>query len=123
MLSRLLSRTHAGWTIAIAATYAEAIEAAKKHHFDFLICDIWLPDGDGCELLLQLRAIYPILAIAATGLAMPDDISRYRESGFDDFVIKPYTMEAILNSIDRITEATHKNGGIDPTASAGERII
>jgi CheY-like chemotaxis protein len=109
MLSRLLSSMRPGSRTTICKTCAEAIEAVRKHHFDLLIGDIMLPDGDGCDLLVKLRAVYPIPAIAATARAMPDDIKRYRQHGFNDVVIKPYSIDAILASIERVIETTTKN--------------
>jgi len=87
VLSKLLSRAREGCHITVSDSFHGAIEAAQKKHFDLLLCDIGLPDGDGCDLLQQVRAMYPLPAIAITAYAMASDIHRYREAGFDDHVI------------------------------------
>jgi CheY-like chemotaxis protein len=58
MLARLLYRSGKGYAPVAVGTCAMAIEAASNLRFDLLICDIMLPDGDGCELLAKLRAMY-----------------------------------------------------------------
>ena len=38
----------------LAADLASALQVASEEHFDALLCDLRLPDGDGCRLLRQL---------------------------------------------------------------------
>ena len=52
-LSRLLRRT--GHTVSVAASVADAVQVNEGGNIDLLICDIGLPDGDGRDLLRQLR--------------------------------------------------------------------
>jgi two-component system, OmpR family, torCAD operon response regulator TorR len=40
-----------GHRARLAADAASALEAARDAQFDALLCDLRLPDGDGCELL------------------------------------------------------------------------
>jgi CheY-like chemotaxis protein len=106
VLARLLRRERENYTVFISRNCKGALELATKRRFDLLVSDIGLPDGDGCELLQQIRAIYPIPAIALTAYAYPQDLQRYQNAGFDDQIIKPASLNSVLGSIDRIIAAT-----------------
>src|SRR5437764_7055528 len=60
------------------ATIADSCRQAKQlfatERFDVVLCDLGLPDGDGCELLSKLAAIAPVKALAVTGYGMGDDL-------------------------------------------------
>ena len=83
------------------ATPAPAIAAAAAERFDLLISDIGLPDGDGCDLLLELRRTHTHLrAIAVTGRAEEDFSERCRAAGFSAFVRKPASFAQLLAAVD-----------------------
>jgi PAS domain S-box-containing protein len=68
---------------------------------DLLISDLGLPDGDGCDLLLNLRQRQPTLpAIALSGYGMDADRARTREAGFADHLVKPITVDALERAIE-----------------------
>src|SRR2546427_2167680 len=46
----------ADWTLDVVATIGEARERIATHAFDLFIFDFRLPDGDGIQLLRELRA-------------------------------------------------------------------
>ena len=80
---------------------AEALAAATREHFDLLIADITLPDGDGCELLVRLRRTRPTLrAIAVTGHDREEVLENCRAAGFSEFVTKPVSFTALLAAVD-----------------------
>jgi CheY-like chemotaxis protein len=55
VLTALLRRK--GHTVATAHTLAGGMGLGSVFPLDLLICDISLPDGDGCELLRRLVAV------------------------------------------------------------------
>jgi CheY-like chemotaxis protein len=78
-----------GYDVIIAQTVAEALRAIEHQSFDALLSDIALPDGNGLELMRQLRARLPIKAIAISGFGMEDDIRKSKEAGFIAHLTKP----------------------------------
>jgi two-component system CheB/CheR fusion protein len=56
-----------GFDVAVAADFRSAAAAARAARYDVLLCDIGLPDGDGYALLAEVRAMYPVRAVAVTG--------------------------------------------------------
>jgi signal transduction histidine kinase len=80
-----------GHQVRTVGSIAEALKAAPEYDFDLLISDIGLPDGNGTDLLLQLRKILPrpIRAIAMTGFGTEHDVRRSTEAGFTEHLTKP----------------------------------
>jgi CheY-like chemotaxis protein len=99
-VTRLLMRL--GHEVHVAETYAAAMEAAQSTRFDLLLCDIGLPDGDGCDLLAEVRSMYPISAIALTGYGMSGDVARCQDAGFAEHLLKPVDARLLAGSIDRV---------------------
>ncbi|HEV7302055.1 MAG TPA: response regulator [Tepidisphaeraceae bacterium] len=100
MLQRLLARTP-GWHVQTAGSIEEAIAKLDATRFDMLLCDLALPDGDGCDLIKQIHDRRPvdqrIKGIAVTGHAYPADEARSRAAGFLSHVTKPYDIEQIVS--------------------------
>ena len=80
------------------------LELAASHQPDLILLDINLPGLDGFEVLKLLKEREstrntPILAISAN--AMPRDIERGLEAGFDDYITKPININELLRSVDK----------------------
>jgi signal transduction histidine kinase len=85
---------HAGASVGLASSVAEAHEAFRETRPDVLLCDIGLGSDDGYALLRALRALPKELgggvpAVALTGYAKPEDRVRALVAGFDLHVAKP----------------------------------
>ncbi len=87
--------------LRVVATASEAAALAIAWQPSLLLIDIQLPDGDGHQLLRDLReqgVAAPALAVSAN--AMPSDLKRGRESGFADYLTKPLDLWQALTAID-----------------------
>ena len=74
------------------------LDIALGNHFDIIFCDIGLPGMNGYELVKQLRmqCANPIpVCIAMTGYDQPDYQSRGLEAGFDRYLVKPISIDAL----------------------------
>jgi PAS domain S-box-containing protein len=81
-----------GVQLATAPLPALGLELAFNDPPDLVLLDIQLPGMDGFEVLRRLRAdprtaAVPVVAVSAN--AMPDDLARARQAGFDDYLTKP----------------------------------
>jgi CheY-like chemotaxis protein len=70
--------------------------------------DIHLPDVDGIQALLRLRADQrtagiPVLAVTAQ--AMRDDRERFLAAGFDDYISKPVNVRELIGAVQRHCDA------------------
>ena len=117
LLLRALARARPTYNIVAKSSYRDAIEAAKQCRFDWLLCDIGLPDGDGCKLLTEVWEQYPVRGIALTAYAFPSELQRCLSAGSDDLITKPARLEVILNSIDRVASQSAKKGSSGDFAS------
>lgn len=76
---------------------ATAIMLDRGQHFDGLILDIGLPDGDGRDLCGQLRAAgIKIPIIMLTGSDAEADVVRGLDSGANDYIAKPFRLAELL---------------------------
>ena len=79
-----------GHSVSVARTLMEARAVARDRAPDILLCDITLPDGDGCTLLADFANPRPALCIAMSGYGMSADRARSRDAGFDHHLTKPF---------------------------------
>jgi PAS domain S-box-containing protein len=93
VMSRLLRAK--GYSVETCSTVAEALKIASERHFNLILSDIGLPDGNGIDLIRQIREHSPIPAIALTGFGTDQDISRYKEAGFDAHLTKPVNIQKL----------------------------
>ncbi|MGZ8181283.1 MAG: PAS domain-containing protein [Methylobacter sp.] len=81
------------------------LELASAHHPELILLDINLPGMDGYQVLSVLRSLdsaknTPVIAISAN--AIPRDIERGMEAGFDDYITKPVDVVHFLEAVDRL---------------------
>jgi len=91
----------AGHQVIVAGDCCSALALASSERPSIAMCDIGLPDGDGCDLLRELKQLYPITGIAVSGNGMPADQQRYLEAGFSEIVVKPCTFDKLKEAIAR----------------------
>ena len=94
-----------GARVTTAGSAAEALALAARGRPDVLVSDIGMPDGDGCDLLRQLRALggAEIPAIALTAFARPEDRSRVLDAGFRAHIAKPVEPAALIHTVAEVT--------------------
>ncbi len=67
---------------------------------DLVLMDIKMPVIDGYTALKRIRNILPSLpVIATTAYAFESDMERILNSGFDDYLSKPFSKKALLNIV------------------------
>lgn len=75
----------------LVTTLEEARAALQVRHFDLVVMDRRLPDGDAIELLATIRRQRPRPSILVlTALDDPNDIAKALDSGADDYLAKPF---------------------------------
>ena len=87
-----LSLERMGYKVAVAASGREALAALEQIPCDLLVLDFAMPDLDGKEVCLQVRAnprFQDLPIIVLTGLGSETDELVCLEAGANDFVAKP----------------------------------
>lgn len=81
--------------ITLCRALAEGRAALLEKSFDLLILDINLPDGNGLDLLRELRQTSAAPVILLTANDMETDIVVGLESGADDYITKPFSLAVL----------------------------
>ena len=94
--------------VRTAKSVKEAIEEAEKSHPELVILDVMLPDGNGFDLMEQLKKSddYPILFLTACG--EDDDKFKGFGLGADDYMIKPFLPKELLFRVMAILRRSYK---------------
>jgi DNA-binding response OmpR family regulator len=93
-----------GFRVAVAGSVAQAL-AALTARPDLVVLDRRLPDGDGLQVLHDLRARgdrTAVIVLSARGL--PDDRVQGLEGGADDYVGKPFHLRELLARIKAVLQ-------------------
>lgn len=75
-----------------------ALEVAASFRPDIAVLDIGLPVMDGHELARKLRVLLgrAVVLVALTGYGQDRDRARSRSAGFDEHLVKPVEIQALL---------------------------
>jgi len=91
---------------AVVATGQEALDALESGSYDLILMDCHLPFMDGFEATRLIRERESgtgrhIPVVAMTAAAMSGDVERCMQSGMDDYLSKPYTLNQLLKILER----------------------
>jgi len=100
-----INLVRAGYDVELAENGAEAIEKAKKKHYNLSLIDIKLPDILGTELLRLLHADYPkMIKIIVTGFPTMENAVKALNEGADGFILKPVDINKLLSMVKKHLE-------------------
>jgi CheY-like chemotaxis protein len=90
-----------GHAAEVAYDGPSAVEKARAHAPDIVLCDIGLPGMSGYDVARALRAHgKPVQLFALSGYAQPEDVRNAAAAGFDGHVAKPVGPEDIERLLD-----------------------
>jgi len=80
----------------------KGLELVSKHLPDLILLDINLPGMSGFEVLQRLqnnKALKNIPVVAISANAMPKDIERGIEAGFNEYITKPIDINKLMSTV------------------------
>ena len=110
------------YDVDLAASGAQALEAAAKHPPDLVILDLGLPDLDGVEVIGGLRGWTQAPIIVLSGRADSTDKVEALDAGADDYVTKPFGMEELLARMRAAVRRTGP-GSSEPRVRLGHLVV
>jgi two-component system chemotaxis response regulator CheY len=94
--------TTAGFTVLEAKGGAEALDCLKQNRAELALFDWNMPEMTGIELLGKVRSdpSYDVMKIMmVTTESEQPEIARALEEGADEYIMKPFTRESILDKL------------------------
>lgn len=93
---------HDGYQVNVAMSCAEALAQAHAHHYNAVLLDLGLPDGDGSSVLLTLHQQQPQLpVIILTAYTSTDRTVGSLTQGAFAYLTKPYNRDELRAVLQR----------------------
>ena len=113
-----------GHEVDVAGSLAAGRRALAQSHYDALVLDLMLPDGDGLDLTRELRADarfkrLPLLMLTARG----EPLDRVLELGADDYLAKPFEARELLARIKALLRRAQPDPATDELLRFGRLEI
>lgn len=105
-----------GCRVRCASSGQEVVRLLRSQKFDLIITDVLMPEGDGLEVIAEVKRAQPlarVLAISGGGSHLPaNDCLKFAKGlGAHAVLLKPFNREQLLAAVCRIA------GGENPPAS------
>ena len=99
-----------GFNVDVAYSLHSAKEKLRERDYDIVFLDVWLPDGEGTDLIHFIKEINPITKIIMiSGHAnIPIAVKALKEGAFD-FLEKPISTDTILAVLEKAIKEIKKD--------------
>lgn len=100
----VIEAAFSGWErlrLRTAGTAEAGLALAAQERPDLLLIDIHLPDGDGCELIPEFRAMTdrPLHVVVMSADTAPETLARVQAAGVDRFFPKPLKLTELIGYV------------------------
>ena len=115
------------YTVDVASRGEDALEMLNEDEFDLILLDLKMPGVNGVEVMHQATQLYPSTkVIVLTGHGSLESAIEAIRHGAEDYMLKPFKTEEILDSISRSlsekVERQRKELLIEQLASSLEQL-
>ncbi len=113
-----------GYRVFSAADGESGLQRALEEKPDLILLDIMMPRLDGFAVAAELRRlgrITPILMLTAKGQV--EDRVNGLDSGADDYLVKPFSIEELLARVRALLRRTQKNGQAATKLEFGDIVV
>ncbi|MDW5288915.1 response regulator [Formosa sp. PL04] len=89
-----------GIFVEVATNGLESIDKIKQTDYDIVLMDVNMPIMNGIEATKKIRELNKsVIIIALTAVTQDEQENRFKDSQFDDAIVKPYKMNEFLNTL------------------------
>jgi CheY-like chemotaxis protein len=94
-----------GAAVTTAQTGNEALQAFLREPTDLVLSDLWMPDGDGFELIRRIRSREPSAGglTPAIALSAAEHMHAAMLAGYHAFIAKPFDVAKVLAIVEDFT--------------------
>jgi len=111
-----------GMALECVGSGAEAVAIFGQHRFDLVVLDLGLPDGDGLDVLRQIRREGETPVIILSGRTEVVDRIVGLEIGADDYLGKPFNVRELLARIRSVLKRTNVHASANTDNSDARRL-
>lgn len=110
LIRKLVVRTleRAGYEVVASADGRQAARQYREQHADLIITDLFMPEKEGMEVIMELRRTDPdvkIIAISGAGSLGPTGyLEVARMIGASKTLAKPFGREELLNAVRQLLD-------------------
>lgn len=97
-----------GYRVLSAYSRSDAENLWKADNIQMVICDITLPDGNGLEFGEMVRSQSEIYLIYLTALDQEIDIVNGYDTGADDYITKPFSVNILMSKVNALMRRLDK---------------
>lgn len=115
--------SHRGWEVTPTAMVADAQAALKDRSYKLILTDVFLPDGSGFEILqaVSQNPRPPAIIVMTADAALDHAVNAVRH-GASDFLVKPFSMEALDAALARVQVVERLSLAPPPTMPLREPV-
>ncbi|ATN06932.1 DNA-binding response regulator [Chryseobacterium indologenes] len=109
VVQKFLEAEH--FIVEYADTYHAGLEKIISYEYDCILLDIMLPDGNGIDLLKEIKKMHkkdPVIILSAKDSV--DDKVAGLEIGADDYLAKPFHLAELMARIKSVIRRNHQDG-------------
>lgn len=95
----------------------------RLNDFEIILLDIMLPDGDGSEILKELRKYSETPVLIISSISDNENMVNSLYMGADDYLLKPFEPNLLLAKINSIRRRNNKINAITNYTTKDNRVI
>jgi CheY-like chemotaxis protein len=103
--------THAGYSVKVAGTGAEAVKLCNENGFAAITLDLLLPDASGWDVLREIRSTPLNQQVPAIAVTVSQDQGLSSAFVLHDYLVKPVEEHILLQSLEQAGAYSH-NGAV-----------
>ncbi|WP_010586826.1 response regulator [Schlesneria paludicola] len=100
----------AGYTTDCTTNGSEALRYCQQKNYDLILCDVFMPDNNGLEVILELRrrkSRTKVIAMSGgSGVGLPNFLDAMIDFGACSTLAKPFDATKLLDAIEEVLCST-----------------
>ena len=108
-----------GYKVSAASCCGDALKQLRKQSFDVILCDVFLPDGNGVDFIFEIKKYSndaEVILLTAHG-NIQDGVQAIKNGAFD-YITKGDDNRKIVPTINRAVDEVEKRKGEKPASVA-----